>query len=362
MEKYETIQEWLDKDPVNYDFVNDTQGDEPQMDYDEIGSIYEQFLIYKYTGTGKIEWKINDCVDPKKRKGAFINIDKYSTKDPDDSSQLLQKIYKRLWPELAETKYMISKKKICSDTMTSALGRWQDALNAVINSKDSSTDIQKTICTIMEIYKKCGNRQKWWSANFSILVAAALGSVFYDMIDTRYPEVKSFLGKYHTIGNFCPVPKGFNAARSGGGQYDCWDLTLMKIREWYLSVDSKSLYERDNLIQEDLLHNTGNPLKCLRWLESFGQGQIGWHNFVDTLYMQDYVYNEDNWEDKRHKDNKENREYYDVIPFWNGHEWSKEGIKFPTGDDEIKKAFETMTAIIDARSNRIVEALRNAKK
>lgn len=166
-------------------------------------------------------------------------------------------------------------------------------------------------------------------------------------------EVKKFMKAVYTIGNFCPVPEGFNGARSNFGIYDYWDLTLMKIREWYLSVDSKdskkSLYERDNLIQEDLLHNAGNPLKCLRWLESFGQGQIGWHNFVDTLYMQDYVDND-----------------YNVISFWTEdgkkHGWKEgETLEFPKEPDEIEKAFETMTAMINASTTRIAEALVKQK-
>lgn len=238
----------------------------------------------------------------------------------------------------------------CGDTMTS----WWTSLKAFLNFPKKIA--HENFFSDMDISSEMKERKE------------------FREIDSK--EVKKFMKAVYTIGNFCPVPEGFNGARSGGGHYDYWDLTLMKIHDWYMDENEKHL--------NDLLHiktecskNEERRKNCKEWLEWFKEdakrkrkeypenyckGYDGWHNFVDTLYMQDYVYNEDNWDDKRYKDNKENREYYDVIPFWRGHEWSKEGIKFPTGDDEIKDAFETMTAIIKARSNRIVEALRNAKK
>lgn len=191
-------------------------------------------------------------------------------------------------------------------------------------------------------------------------------------------KVKGFLEAVYTIGNFCPVPERFNTARSGGGDYDYWDLTLMKIHDWYMDNDDNDKHLNDLLhIKEECTRNRQCIKNCKKWLEwfktdaerkkikypeNYSEDYDGWHNFVDTLYMQDYVYNEDNWDDKRYKDNKVNREYYDVIPFWKGHEWSKEGIKFPTDDEnkkinKIEEAFETMTAMINARTNRIAQAL-----
>ena len=133
----------------------------------------------------------------------------------------------------------------------------------------------------------------------------------------------------------------------------------MKIREWYISTDNKSLYERDKLIYEDLLHNKGNSLACLRWLESFGQGQMGWHNFIDTLYMQDYVYCIDN---KIYKVSKD-AESYKVIPFWDGHEWDEGKVKvmFPP-KEEIAEAFNNMANMISARTKRIAEVLIGVEK
>ena len=367
MRIFKRIEEWLEiENPQTYDFVESTQKEKAE-DYGCIENSYEKFLVYRYDS--KINWGIIE-----KRNGIFRDIDEYITRDPDTSSYLLQDIYKELWPELAEQEFMKrSKKWICSDTMTSAARRFQDALGIIINEeiepKRVNLGVSEQIRKIHDNCKKVLNlkRQEWWSTNFSILVAAGLGEEFYKLIDENYSNMAAFLNKNHTIGNFCPVPKGFNSARAGGGNYDYWDITLMKIREWYISIDSKSLYERDKLIYEDLLHNTGNSLACLRWLECFGQGQMGWHNFVDTLFMQDYVWSEDN-KISEYKVSKDDDMYYKVIPFWDGHSWEKPKLTDDLKDEKnntviVNKINERLKEInrrVDARSDRIVDAC-NAK-
>lgn len=243
IKKFETVQDWLESDnPEEYDFVEDAQGKKATLDYGEIEGeygVYERFLVYKYD-KNKIDWSnIEDILQGKANlKDIIIKYDKYDTRDPDSYSGLLQSIYRELWPDLVESDFMKAGKNTgYSDTMTSASTTFRHALEAIINVKDAPKDIDENIInTIRTIYKNCDVKlkkgQEWWSGNFTMLVAAVLGEEFYEIISNYYSGMKGFLESYHTVGNFCPVPRYFNGARSHG-KCDYWDLTLMKIREWY---------------------------------------------------------------------------------------------------------------------------------
>lgn len=310
--------------------------------YGKIGNLYEKFLVYKYDRS--VNW------NNMKRTGSFENIDSYVTRDPDASSYLLQDIYKELWPQLVEQEFMKgSRKWICSDVMTSAMYRLQAALRKIINADTTpeNKDQKEIIEKIREIHIGCQKRY-WWSKNRCILVAADLGEKFYKLVDKNYSNMASFLNKSHTIGNFCPVPKGFNTARAGAGVYDCWDLTLMKIYEWYKEEADES---KDRILIE-LLHHEKDPEKykecrdnCREWLEWFGKKENkikeeydGWQNFVEMLFMRDYV--DDN---------------YVVTPFWTGHGWGKGKTReLPENNVEINKALKKITDRITARSSKIV--------
>lgn len=54
-----------------------------------------------------------------------------------------------------------------------------------------------------------------------------------------------FLELGHSIGNFIPVPQGFNVGRSNWGKWDYWGLTLYQIYQWY----------RDNSVQRGYYNN-----------------------------------------------------------------------------------------------------------
>ena len=170
------------------------------------------------------------------------------------------------------------------------------------------------------------------------------------MIYDQYPAMRKFLDLCHTIGNYCPVPVGFNASRSGyKALHDYWDLTLMKIRKWYR--------EKDDAILVELLHQRCEALSnCKEWLIWFEKNakekgkKDGWHNFVDTLFMQDYV-----------KDYEKGN--YEVKPFWEGHTWETPKLTFVTETEEgndnlnvINKRLEEINRRVVARSNRIVDA------
>lgn len=403
--KYGTIGDWLKSGSCNtYDFVEDTQSGKFE-DYGKLQEdAYVKFFIYKFNNSSaEPSWNVLQRGECKKFREDFLTNQKEflklakdyeDIKDPDGSSVLLQAVYQTLWPDLMKNPFMTYEARIprkretvtrlYSDTMTSAMTRFTDAMKQLIPGRITEEEkeaAEKISC----IYSACdgylkerskGSGQKWWSGNFSVMVIACLSDddrkKLFHLIESKYPgeepddksPLPRLLNICHTIGNYCPVPKKFNGARSEWGEYDYWDLTLMKIREWYLTADKLSIYERDQLLSRDLLHDKGDALGCMRWLECFGPGEKGWHNFVDTLLMQDYVYNEDDGIDQ------DNEKYYDVKPFWSKHGWkvfwSKDGWKedenriigMPENTEEINQGLKEICSRIEARSKRIIDALQ----
>jgi len=52
-------------------------------------------------------------------------------------------------------------------------------------------------------------------------------------------EIERLAKNHHTIGNMIPVPTGFNVGRASEmAKYDFWDLTMLKIWEWYQHKDN----------------------------------------------------------------------------------------------------------------------------
>lgn len=372
------IRKWLKNRPENCDFVEDTQKNNEVCDFGKIDNPYKKFFIYKHNTEEKDKrprWDILDRVEDEDLKTKFMygrekflcEAEKYEIDDPDSASYMLQEIYKILWPELVEKKFMKQRDKIASDTMTSAMVRFTDSMKAIIgdNRNAEATDEYAVILKqISAVYTACGKSQHWWSQNFSIIVTAVLDEEFYKLINDKYYCMPCFLDKIHTIGNYCPVPAGFNGARSGAyGEHDYWDLTLQKIYEWYCTYDKIECCDgnvdigrienvRDNLIQKQLMHGVGHQLNCVKWLETFGKGKIGWRNFVDYLYMQDYVMD------------AENDDYTPKL-FWKGHDWEHSAISYIENckDEErkiaiINERLQEISIRITARSIRIVNACR----
>lgn len=378
--RYNNVEEWANcRDAVVYDFVEDTQKnlkDDLSNDYRNLES-YEKFCVYKYMCGNKPAWsriaELPNALDNAKK---FDDKAKeYQIDDPDSSSVLLQKIYQLLWKDVAEQSFMKQENKkmkgtwndskiTASDTMTSATMRFTDAMNAS-EMKEIINSLQNMGGKIDEIRVTFGGAGQRWSTKLCIIEEAVLDKTerkeFYRIIDNQYPAMRNFFELWHTIGNYCLVPEGFNGARSGNyAAHDYWDLTLMKICEWY------KYYDKRDAILAELLHiRNGDKdineimINCTNWLEWFEKkgkevGKDGWRYFVDTLYMQDYVYNE--------KDgiNQDYEKYYDVKPFWNKHGWKKdEIIGLPEDIDDINQGLEEICFRIAARSIRIVNACRS---
>ncbi len=237
--------------------------------------------------------------------------------DPDNSSQLLRDICDRLWKDLCSKWFMQNNDgKILFDTMTS--------VQYIINS---AMQLKK----VMEIeeFKDCKlTKNQRYSKNYMINVYNE-NSVFMEKLFEEY-ELDKLLRVYHTVGNHCPVPRFFNAARSGynNSEHDFWDLTLMKIKEYYDC--NKSTEKVSRIIGDELLHHSGNAIACKEWLDFFGN----WKTFVDANFFNVYVDNNDN-----------------VRPFWEGHSW--ENTSLPQDKDELITAVNEIIDRILCRGKQI---------
>lgn len=327
-----------------FDFVEDTieiEGNpettkELQKKYREQNSIYKKWMLYKASEalTGKISEDYKEI-----RK--YLDEGKYDEDkeiikelyDPDGEikkekilggSQLLQDIYKKLWPELTARefmKYLLNDDQntwICSDTMTSAQQRMNDFLQFIADSDfenvrtGSGPKQQYSLRLCIELYLKDKNEFK-----------------------KKLKSMENFLNHWHMLGNYCPVPRHFNKARSGCTHYDYWDLTLMKIKEYYDEIENPDDKGDDawKILGEELLHGTGNALACKKWLDYFGS----WKNFIDKNYMQDFVNGN-----------------YEVEPFFEEHSWNK---PTPEREEVFNDLFQNASKMIEKRTGRIVDAL-----
>lgn len=317
-----------------FDFVEDTIEDE-ETPYPK--DTYEKWMLYKagellkknvseefveirrYFGEGKHD----------KEKKIIMKLH-----DPDGNikdgkilggSRLLQYIYKKLWPELTAQEFMKhllndnQNTWICSDTMTSAQQRMNDFLQVIADGdfENVRTRIkekqQYSLRLCIELYLKDKNKFK-----------EKLGSM------------ENFLNHWHMLGNYCPVPRDFNSARSGRhAVHDYWDLTLLKIQEYYKKRDKED--EVWKILGEELLHGSGNVLACKLWLDYFGS----WENFIEKNYMQDFV-------------DVDIEDGYKVIRFFKGHSWDNPK---PKNLNEFEDLFRKASEMIEKRTERIVKAL-----
>lgn len=126
-----------------------------------------------------------------------------------------------------------------------------------------------------------------------------------------------------------------------------WDLSLMKIRQWYLATNTIS---KRKILVEDLFHfnKSGDVESTTKWLKKFGKGQIGWENFINTFFFQDWVNTED--ENSNH--------YYEVVPLCANHDWANP----LTPVDNLEEFFDNYQKRIYSRGIKIFNKLRKLKK
>lgn len=146
-----------------------------------------------------------------------------------------------------------------------------------------------------------------------------------------------FLELGHSIGNFIPVPQGFNVGRSNWGKWDYWDLTLYQIYQWYRDNSVQRGYYNNQAL-ETLFRNDRNKQTsieyCMLWLERFET----WENFVKQNCMESFV-------DKK------------GIPkrFFKNHSLS---YPIPRTIKEFEEFFKTVNECITSRGKSIINILR----
>ena len=187
--KYEDVEDnknFLENFLKNYDFSDEGAS----YSYCNLEPI-ERFFIYMTSV--KRDWeKYIPQSDLNKKRG--------TNKDPDSHSELLQKIYSILW-------------KI-PECMKYCLYIQGETLNSV------NTTLWKLTGRGIE-----NNISKYFEDKDNFLSSRR---------DDK-EQFKNFVGIYHTLGNFMPIPVGCNAPRGAKDSpvRDYWDLTLKCIKNYY---------------------------------------------------------------------------------------------------------------------------------
>lgn len=320
--KYLSVLEWILGEEIYYDFVEDTIGDIDSLNlYKQLPNVFEKFFSYR---AEMYEKEHDELLNETYKKTVEIfvqNAKNYKTNDPDQFSNLLRKIYIHLWGEVFLVNYCN-----CSDTMTSA----QTLLSKCIECSRKRDDFRK-------IYK--GEKIVRVTKNSSIAMAACNEQIgLYEALGEEFPQLGRFLSLYHTIGNYVPVPEGFNLPRSNAGKKDFWDLTLMYIHKYYMS---DNIEEKKTIVKCQLLnnHKKSNPTNVILWLSRYGEGKKGWEEFIRFNFFHDYV-----------------DEDYEVVPFWEGH--GDNNLLLPTDSEALNTGLETICGLIEKRGQRIVDTIK----
>lgn len=245
------------KEKLLYDFTN-TNGCNKK--YDEEDTI-KKFLIYKAVVKNIT---IEDLCSKEDYKELI---------DPDSKSPLLQELYKSIFFDnnKIEKDYMTymykNEKYIWGDSMISAI----TPLCQYFNLPDG-----KYMEHLKEDKDKSKKQTKW-----TTYYSCKEHEFLKDTITKEHEKhVYNFIRLNHTLGNFIPVPNGFNVARAGTGAVDDnWFLTMRKIKEYRPfkqgCIIPKSISE---LLHCDVIANT------IKWLDSYGD----YDTFVKKNYLDDY--------------------------------------------------------------------------
>lgn len=238
-----------------------------------------------------------------------------------DRAELTREIYAKLW---GNVHFSWDKPFIYGETMTSI----QAMLNILVEIDEKDFE-QKY-------------RNKHWSKYMSMVHVLNLyysDPDFLNRLNDISPSIHVFANSVHTIGNFVPVPPGFNVARS---KYDYWDLTLVKIREWYFENDPDEKNAILSVLLEKARNKKTDKENCKIWLSLCGKGMDGmegWKNFISTNYMHDFVAGDEAM----------------PIMFYENHSWIE---PIPTTEDDLNKIFDKCSELIYKRSQRMVDELR----
>ena len=157
------------------------------------------------------------------------------------------------------------------------------------------------------------------------------------------PEAGRFLQLTHSIGNFIPVPMGFNVGRSGEyGKWDSWDLTLTQIFNWYADNTDSTKPHNNAALRRLFMFALENykdltVKKCEAWLGSFGT----WESFVKENYLEAFV-----------DDQEAPKKFYST------HSLDRP-IAMSKNIEEFETFFKTCNECIEQRGKQIAEANNN---
>lgn len=101
-------------------------------------------------------------------------------------------------------------------------------------------------------------------------------------------NASNFICNTHSIGNFFPVPQGFNTGRSNFGKWDSWDLVMKQIYLWFQDNPNISIQTNNTALTKLLSNskNVGDAVNhCVQWLKNFSD----WKDFVNGNHLNSYV-------------------------------------------------------------------------
>lgn len=101
-------------------------------------------------------------------------------------------------------------------------------------------------------------------------------------------NASNFICNTHCIGNFFPVPQGFNTGRSNFGKWDSWDLVMKQIYLWFQDNPNISVQTNNTALTKLLSNskNVGDAVNhCVQWLKNFSD----WKDFVNGNHLNSYV-------------------------------------------------------------------------
>ncbi len=220
-----------------YDFANDLPKPfkKGNVDFIRMTDVMEKYFIFKISYKGKPSEKHPESVKIRMGFKEKYSLPKY---DPDSDSKKLQLIYRILWNS-SILAFCEEKDAIKGDT-----------INSIATTLEHLWNFTKEGHGVYTHYKK------YMTGKDELL--------YLD-------EVESFVKIYHTLGNFIPVPPGFNGKRAEHGK-DYWHITLLYIYYYYQKDETKKT-------EWEWLE------KYKDWLEAFGD----WNNFIEQNYLQVYV-------------------------------------------------------------------------
>lgn len=137
-----------------------------------------------------------------------------------------------------------------------------------------------TICSFGTTFGACNKSTK---SELKVLVDGRSWKRGYtkDIFEDEHikKEVHNFRRKYHSLANFWIMPRTLNTWRGRRVQGDYFDIFLDCIRNFYLNNNQNPL-EVKNRFNEKGVKN---------WLDSFGEKEEGWRNFIKLNYLSAYV-------------------------------------------------------------------------